>query len=168
MEMRVHGLVVAYALGIVALHDVDELVGQGHAMLLDHLIVLDDVDHGVGGDESDAVERRLGIGDIGNLDDALLAHQGAVEVEANGDTAREALDVEQVDNLEQSVAGNVVDDRAVAQGSHCKFFFIFCHDRCVGVDVGSVYITCVVERGRRTGRPRQSMPSERHMMAWRA
>jgi len=127
MEVGVHGLVVGDALGVVALDDVDEVFCQLHLVLLDHLIVVDDVHHGVGGDDGDAVECLFGDVDVGNLDDAFSLHAATVEVVTDSDAVLHFIESQQVDHLEQRVARNMVYHDAVAQSGHGHFFLIVLH-----------------------------------------
>ena len=83
-EPCAHRLVIGDALGIAALHQTDDGVGQCDGKFLDHLIVADDIHDRRGCDEGDAVERSLGKEHIGNLDDALVSEFLAVEVVADG------------------------------------------------------------------------------------
>lgn len=118
-----HRFVVGDALGIGAFYDARDGVGKRNGVFLHHVEIADDVDHGVGGDEGDAVKRGVIEFDVGDLDDALRAELGADEVAANSDGMRGVFEAKDADNLEDDIRGDVVDDRAAFEGGHCEFFF---------------------------------------------
>jgi hypothetical protein len=118
METRLHGLVVGDALGVFAFHYVGELVGQRHGVLVNHFKIANYVDNGVWGDEGNAVESAFGEEHVGNLDEPFFPEELAVEIEAYGHTVLKVLDAKQVDNLEQRLAGYVVDYGAVFESGN--------------------------------------------------
>jgi len=65
-------------------------------------------------------EPQFGIGEIfvGNLDDALAPHLAALEVISHHDRAGKVFEMQEVNHLEEFVAGDMVDDRAVLNGGH--------------------------------------------------
>ena len=85
VEAGEHGFVVGDALGVVALDDAHQVVSQFHRLLLYHLIVADDAERNVGGNDGQLVEFLVGEELVSNLNDALVPHLLALEVIAHGD-----------------------------------------------------------------------------------
>ena len=122
-ETCAHGLVVGDALGIATLHQAVDGVGESDGKFLNHLVVTDDVDHGCGRDQGDAVEGSLGEEHVGHLYYTFVAKFLAVEVVADGHGRLHLLYTQDLDSLEQDLGGNMVDHSAVAQSSHGEFCF---------------------------------------------
>ena len=74
VENGLHGLVVGDANWIVALHDAAELIRCVDGLLLNHFIVVNDVEHHFRRYHRESRDLLVGEELVGNLDDALLAH----------------------------------------------------------------------------------------------
>ena len=105
VEMRAHRFVVADALRVVAMHEIDEFIGQRHRVFFHHFIVADDVDDGIRRNHGDAVERFFGQFDVGDFDDAFSGHTAAVEVVSDGDATFHFVESQQVHHFESDAQG---------------------------------------------------------------
>ena len=94
-----HGLVVGDALGVVAAHKSAQVVGQTYLFLLDHLVITDDGQRYVGGNDGELVEFLVSEETVGNLDDAFGAHLARLEVETDGHLRSHLLQVQQVNDF---------------------------------------------------------------------
>ena len=128
VEMRAHRLVVADAFRVVAMHEIDEFIGQRHGVFFHHFVVADDVDDSIRRNHGDAVERVVGQFDVGDFDDAFSGHTAAVEVVSDGDATFHFVESQQVHHFEERCAGNMVDDDAVLQCCDGHFFLVVVHD----------------------------------------
>ena len=84
VEVGVHGLVVADALGVAAAYYAMQLVGDDHLFLLHHVEVVYDVEHHVGCHYREAAYLLVREVLVGHLDDALLSQLVAVQVVSDG------------------------------------------------------------------------------------
>lgn len=128
LEHRFHRFVVGDALGIAALHYAADGMRKLHLTLLHHLIVADNIHHGCGGDEGNAVEVGLGEKGVGHLDYPLFAQFAAFEIVTDGELMLHVGEAENLDALEQRVRRYMVYHGAVAEGSHGQFCMILLHD----------------------------------------
>ena len=110
-------LVVGDTLRIGALDDADDLLGVLDVLLLDNLVILDDVERDVGGDDAETTDFLIGEIAVGNLDDSLSTEGDRIEVGTDGDGARMVVEVEDLNDLERHVGRDMVDDGAVLDGT---------------------------------------------------
>ena len=73
VEVGEHGFVVGDALGVVALHDADDLVRCGDRLFLYDLIVADDAENDIGRHDRQTGYLVVGEKLVAHLDDALGA-----------------------------------------------------------------------------------------------
>ena len=122
-EKRVHGFVVGDALGIGAAHDVAQHAGQRHLFFLHHLVVFDDAERHIGRNDGEAVQFGIAEKLVADLDDALAPHLVAFQIETHHDGRRfDFFQMQEAHHFKKFGAGYVVDDGAVFNGRHHKFF----------------------------------------------
>ena len=85
VEVRLHGLVVRDALRVVAFHDAFDDFGRHDGLLLHHLIVADEAENDIGGNDGEAGYFIVGEELVAHLDDALAAYLLGGIVETDGD-----------------------------------------------------------------------------------
>ena len=118
-------LLVGDAIGVEALHNMLDALGDGHGLLVDDLEVLDFDDGGSRGDEGNLVHvLRLEVL-IGGFNEALGAVFLAFYVDAEIHRGADFVQAQNLDDLEHFVGGNMVDDGAILNGGNCQFFFLF-------------------------------------------
>ena len=118
-------LLVGDAVGVEALHDVLNAVGDADGLFVDDLKVLDLDDGGGGGDEGNLVDVfRLEVF-VGDFDEALGAVFLALHVGAEIHWGADFLQAQDLDDLEDFVGGDMVDDSAILDGGYGQFFFLF-------------------------------------------
>ena len=103
MEAGRHRLIVADALRIGALHKADQGLRKDHFLLLDNLIVTDDAEGHVRGDDGNLVELLVGEELVGHLDDGLAAHLAALEIVADRDRCLHLVEMKKAYDLEKLV-----------------------------------------------------------------
>lgn len=80
-----HRFVVRNAVRIVASDYATKFIGEANLLFLHDLIVPNDGQRDVGGNNAELVQFRIGEEAVSNLDDTLGSHLVALEVKANGD-----------------------------------------------------------------------------------
>lgn len=85
VEVGLHRFVVGDALRIVTLHDATNLTGCLDGLLLNDLIVADDAEDDVGGNDREARDLVVGEELVGHFDDTFAAHFLRGVVDADGD-----------------------------------------------------------------------------------
>ncbi len=123
METGEHRLVVRDTLGIAAFHKPYYGIRKRYGEFFHHLVVSYDIDYSRRGYKRYAVERLFREEDVSNLDDALVAETLGVKIVADGDSRVYVLYTENLYGLEKYRRGYMVNDGAVAKGSHGKFGF---------------------------------------------
>ena len=118
-------LLVGDAVGVEALHNVFDALGNGHGLLPDDLEVLDLDDGGSGGNEGNLVNVFGLKVFVGDFDEALGAVFLALHVGAEIHGGADALQAQDLDDLEDFVGGDMVDDGAILNGAYGQFFFLF-------------------------------------------
>ncbi len=86
VEVCLHGLVVRDALRVVAFHDAFDHFRRHNGLLLHHLIVADEAEDDIGGNDGETGDLIVGEELVGHLDDALAAYLLGGIVEADGDS----------------------------------------------------------------------------------
>jgi len=115
VEKCCHGFVVGDALRIVAAYEPTQVLGQTHLPLFNDLIVTYYGEGNIGRNNRELVHFFVSEEAVGYFYDALRAHLVGLEVEAYRDLGRHLIEVEKIDNLEKSVAWNVVNYRSVVE-----------------------------------------------------
>ena len=127
------------AAGILALEDVDELIGKEELALFDELTVLDDVHGRAGIDVADNVEVDGDLRvDLDYVLPALLLARGVFDY---CDGAVEVAETEKVVKLHGVARGDVVDNDAVMYGINIHWYLLIFADYSVQLSVFSFQLS---------------------------
>lgn len=121
MKESGHRFVVRNAVWIVASDNAPEFIGEANLLFLHNLVVPNDGQRDVGGNNAELVQFRIGEEAVSNLDDTLGSHLVALEVKANGDLGSHLTQMQQVDDIKQAIARNMVDNSSVVKGGNNQF-----------------------------------------------
>src|SRR3989338_4033770 len=122
LEDGLDRLLVGDAVGVGA-EDAANLFWHPHAVLLHHLVILDEAHGRVGGEDGDLLHLLFREVPVVDLDHSFFPQLLAVEVEGDGDGVLEFLGVEELHHLQGFPAWEMVDDRAFLDGGHRNHMF---------------------------------------------
>ena len=125
IELGGNGLGVGDALGVGALDEVLDVVGDFGGKFFYHLVILDVDDGDIGCHEGDFADLFLGEVLVLDFDDALTAQLGAGEEVSDKDFVIVFFEAEDMDDLIDNFGGDMVDDGAVLDSGDHHFFLVF-------------------------------------------
>lgn len=118
-------LMVGHAHRVGAFCQPHHCLRQSNLLFLHHLVILYHIDGCVGGNERDAAQLLVGKEALGDFDDAFAAERLAFQVGTNGDGIVAVVQVKDVHYLEDVLGGDVVQHRAVFDGTNLELCVVF-------------------------------------------
>ena len=100
---------------------------NGYLTLLNHLEILNRIDHRHRSKQSNAVDLLVEAITISNLDNCLATHTLTFEIHTERNALRSSVELHNADNLEELIRRNVVDYRTILDGANLLYFIIVCH-----------------------------------------
>ena len=121
MEISGYFLIVGNAFGVETFYNPNYLVRYFHHTFFHHLVILDDIQFCISGDQRYLVNFVVFKKQIGNFDDCLASHLFTFKIEPKGNLRFHFFEPQDGNNFKKAFRRDVINNSALINGTDFQF-----------------------------------------------